>query len=102
MFNLQEFLNTAECTIGNLEVLLQNGIKTVKLFDEYDDCFGENTIDIEKALADFEETGEFTSIDGEQDYWAEEDIKVGNNGYNVFFTAEEAEAWVKDYTADWE
>ncbi len=103
MFNLEEFLNTAECTIDNLRVLLENGIKTVKLFDEECDCFGENTIDIEKALAEIDSNDDdgFTCIDGEQHYWHEDEIHVGSNSYNVFFTAEKALVFCLNYTADW-
>ena len=103
MFNLQEFLNTAECTVDNLRVLLQNGIKTVKLFDEECDCFGENTIDIEKALAEIDSDVDdgFMCINNEQHYWHEDDIHVGSSSYNVYFTAEKALLCCLNYTADW-
>ena len=104
MFNLKEFLNTAECTVDNLKVLLQNGIKTVKLFDEECDCFGENTIDIEKALAEIDSNDDdgFMCINNEQHYWHDEcGIQVGSSSYNVYFTAEKALICCLNYTADW-
>ena len=104
MFNLKEFLNTAECTVDNLRVLLQNGIKTVKLFDEECDCFGENTIDIEKALAEIDSNADdgFMCINNEQHYWFDEcGIQVGSSSYNVYFTAEKALICCLNYTADW-
>ena len=103
MFNLQQFLNTAECTVDNLKVLLQNGVKTVKLFDEECDCFGENTIDIKKALAEIDSNADdgFMCINNEQHYWHEDEIYVGSSSYNVYFTAEKALVCCLNYTADW-
>ena len=105
MFNLQQFLNTAECTVNNLKVLLQNGVKTVKLFDEECNCFGENTIDIKKALAEIDSDVDdgFMCINDEQHYWCEgnDEIQVGSSSYNVFFTAEKALAFCLMYTSDW-
>jgi len=102
MFNLQQFLKTHAVTITNLETLLKNGVKTVKLYDEECNCFGENTVDIQQALDEIEQNDDgFMCINNERHYWHEESVHVGSTGYNVFFTAEEALAFCLNYTYDW-
>ena len=104
MFNLQQFLNNNKVTVTNLRTLLNNGVKTVKLFDEECDCFDEKTIDIAYALERIHEDDDgFTSIDGETHYWCDIDssIYVGSSSYNVYFTAEQALILCLNYTADW-
>ncbi len=104
MFNLQQFLNNNKVTVTNLRTLLNNGVKTVKLFDEECDCFDEKTIDIAHALERIHEDDDgFTSIDGETHYWCDIDdsLYVGSSSYNVYFTAEQALILCLNYTSDW-
>ena len=93
MFNLQQFLNNSKVTVTNLQTLLTNGVKTVKLFDEECDCFEEQTVDIQNLLDNIEDSK----------YWVDVDdcLYVGSSSYNVFFTAEQALILCLNYTADW-
>ena len=93
MFNLQQFLNNSKVTVTNLQTLLTNGVKTVKLFDEECDCFEEQTVDIQNLLDNIEDSK----------YWVDVDdcLYVGSSSYNVFFTAEKALAFCLMYTSDW-
>ena len=97
MFNLQNFLNTHAVTVTNLQTLLKNGVKTVKLYDEECDCFDEQTVNIKQLINSLQNDIEDTR------YWVDVDdcLYVSSSSYNVFFTAEKALAFCLNYTADW-